>query len=55
MDGKTKFLVSIVALAAFYAIGMSYYKFVVMKDIDLYYVEEGREETNGEGSEGGAR
>lgn len=52
MDSKTKFLVSIVVLAAAYGIGMSFYKFIVMKDIDLYYVEEGSEETNGDESEG---
>jgi hypothetical protein len=52
MDSKTKFLVSIVVLAAAYGIGMSFYKYIVMKDIDLYYVEEGSEESNGEESEG---
>jgi hypothetical protein len=48
MDGKTKFLVSLVTLAAVYGIGMSYYKFVVLKDIDLYYVEEEGEENEEE-------
>lgn len=40
MDGKTKFLVTIVVLAAMFGIGMSYYKYIILKDIDLYYVEE---------------
>jgi predicted membrane protein len=51
MDSKTKFLVSIVALGAAYAIGMSYYKYIVMKDIDLHYTEEKGEETDEKGLE----
>lgn len=52
MDGKTKFLVSIVVLATVYGIGMAYYKYIVLKNIDLYYIEEeGGEETVEEAEE----
>lgn len=51
MDSKTKFLVSIVVLAAIFGIGMSYYKYIVLKDIDLYYIEEEGGETDKESLE----
>ena len=47
MDSKTKFLAYVVALGAAYAIGYSFYKYVVIKDFQIYeieYEEEGEEE-----------
>lgn len=53
MDGKTKFLVSIVLLTALYGVGVAYYKYIVLKDIQLYYLEEeGEEDLVDEGGEG---